>query len=125
MMNEMITTKVQLSFALSIYLFTSMFVTSLASADDIAAQQVFPTPDAAVSALVAADKADDMKGLSAILGPDSDQILSSGDPVADKNARDEFVRRYNEMHRLPHHRQGRVILFIAAGNAPVSNPKLN
>src|SRR5260370_13759925 len=125
MTNEMTTTRVRLSLALSMFLLALLFVTTLASADDTATQQVFPTPDAAVSALVAADKADDMKGLSAILGPDSDQILSSGHPIADKNARDEFVRRYNEMHRLPHHRQGRVILFIAAGNAPVSNPKLN
>src|ERR1700676_3255922 len=122
MRNEMTTTRVRLSLALSIYLLTSMFVTSLAKADDIAMQQVFPTPDAAVSALIAADKADDMKVLSAILGPDSDQILSSGDPVADKNARDEFVRRYNEMHRLAYDEQGRVILYVGAANWPVPIP---
>src|SRR5260370_32357780 len=63
-----------------------------------------------------------MKGLSAILGPGSDQILSSGDPVVDKNARDEFVRRYNEMHRLAYDEQGRVILYIGAGNWPVPIP---
>jgi hypothetical protein len=119
MMNEMTTTRVRLSLALSIFLLAWPFVTSLASADDIATQQVFPTPDAAVSALVAADKADDVKVLSAILGPDSDQILSSGDPVADKNARDDFVRRYSEMHRLAYDEHGRVILYIGAENWPV------
>ena len=55
-----------------------------------------------------------MKALSSILGPDSDQVLSSGDPVADKNAREEFVRRYHEMHRLAYDEQGRVILYIGA-----------
>ena len=122
MTNEMITTRVTLSLALSMSLFVCLFVTPLASADDTAAQQVFPTASAAVTALVAADKANDMKALSSILGPDSDQILSSGDPVADKNARDEFVRRYDEMHRLAYDDQGRVILYIGAGNWPVPIP---
>lgn len=101
-----------------------LLVTPFASADDAATQQVFPTPEAAVIALIAADKADDMKALSSILGPDSDQILSSGDPVADKNARDDFARRYQEMHRLAYDEQGRVILYIGAGNWPVPIPLL-
>ena len=122
MTNEMTTTRVTLSLALSMSLFVCLFVTPLASADDAATQQVFPTASAAVTALVAADKAEDMKALSSILGPDSDQILSSGDPVADKNARDEFVRRYDEMHRLAYDDQGRVILYIGAGNWPVPIP---
>jgi hypothetical protein len=121
MTNEMTTTRVTLSLALSLLL-AWLFVTPLASADQTFPQQVFPTASAAVSALIAADKADDMKALSSILGPDSDQVLSSGDPVADKNARDEFVRRYNEMHRLAYDDQGRVILYIGAGNWPVPIP---
>jgi hypothetical protein len=122
MTNEMITTRVGLSLALSTFLLASLLVTSLISADDSAAQQVFPSPGAAFNALIAADKADDMKLLSAILGPESDQVLSSGDPVADKNARDDFVSRYNEMHRLAYDEQGRVILYIGAGNWPVPIP---
>jgi hypothetical protein len=122
MLNEMTTTRVRLSHVLSTLLLAWFLVTPLASADDTATQQVFPTPGAAVSALVEAGKADDMKVLSAILGPDSDQILSSGDPVADKNARDDFVRRYSEMHRLAYDEQGRVILYIGANNWPVPIP---
>ncbi len=122
MLNEMTTTRVRFSSALSILILAWLLVTPLASADDSATQQVFATPGAAVNALVAADKADDMKALSAILGPDSDQILSSGDPVADKNARDEFVRRYNEMHRLAYDEQSRVILYVGAENWPVPIP---
>jgi hypothetical protein len=99
-----------------------LFLTPFASADDTAAQQVFPSPDAAVSTLIAADKADDMKALSSVLGPDADQILSSGDPVADKNAREDFARRYQEMHRLEYDDQGRVILYVGAGNWPVPIP---
>ncbi|MGA9725394.1 MAG: DUF2950 domain-containing protein [Candidatus Binatus sp.] len=83
---------------------------------------MFASPDTAVSALVAATKADDMKALSSILGPDADQLLSSGDPVADKNARDDFARRYTEMHRLEYDDQGRVILYIGANNWPTPIP---
>lgn len=122
MTNELNTTRVRLSLVPSMFLLVWLFLTPLVSANDTAPQQVFPTAAAAVSALVAADKADDVKALSSILGPDSDQILSSGDPVADKNARDEFVRRYDEMHRLAYDDQGRVILCIGAGNWPVPIP---
>jgi hypothetical protein len=99
-----------------------LFVTPFAFADDTVTQQKFSTPDAAISALVAADKTDDMKAMSSILGSDADQLLSSGDPVADKNARDEFARRYDEMHRLAYDDQGRVILYIGAENWPVPIP---
>jgi hypothetical protein len=99
-----------------------LLVVPIASAEETASQQVFPSPDAAASALVAAGKADDMKTLSSILGPDADQVLSSGDPVADKNARNDFVSRYQEMHRLEYDDQGRVILYIGAENWPVPLP---
>jgi hypothetical protein len=85
-------------------------------------QQVFPTPGAALTALVTATKSDDMKALSSILGPDSGDVLSSGDPVADNNARDGFVNRYNEMHRLAYDENGRVIIYIGAGNWPLPIP---
>ena len=91
-----------------------MLFSPVASAEETSAQQVFPSSGAAVGALIAAVKADDMKALSSILGPDADQVLSSGDPVADKNAREEFASRYQEMHRLARDEQGRVILYIEA-----------
>jgi len=118
---KIIAIKVKLSLLLSVCL-AVMLVSPIASAEEAAAQQVFPSPDAAAKALIAADKADDMKALSSILGPDADQVLSSGDPVADKNARDDFARRYDEMHRLEYDDQGRVILYIGAGNWPVPIP---
>ena len=122
MANEMIATRVRLPLALPVFLLAWLFVTPFTFADDTAAQQKFSTPHAAVTALLAADKADDMKAMSSILGPDADQLLSSGDPVADKNARDEFARRYDEMHRLAYDDQGRVILYIGAENWPVPIP---
>ena len=108
--------------ALSALLLACLFVLPFAAAEETATQQVFASPDAAASALVAAGKADDTKTLSSILGPDADQVLSSGDPVADKNARDDFMRRYQEMHRLEYDDQGRVLLYVGAENWPVPIP---
>src|SRR5208283_5383957 len=53
--------------ALSAFLLACLFVLPFASAGDSATQQVFPTPYSAVSALVSAGKADDVKTLSSIL----------------------------------------------------------
>jgi hypothetical protein len=114
--------RVGASLVLSALLLACPFFQRFASADETSTQQVFASPDAAVSALVAASKADDMKALSSILGPDADQLLSSGDPVADKNARDDFARRYSEMHRLEYDDQGRVILYVGANNWPTPIP---
>lgn len=62
---------------------------------DIAAissgQQAYPSAAAAGKALVAAARTDDMAALSSILGGDAKEILSSGDPVADNNARDTLL----------------------------------
>src|SRR5271167_4042968 len=113
---------VRISLVLSALFLACLLFPHFASAEDAGTQQTFPSPDAAVRALVTANKADDMKALNSILGPDADQVLSSGDPVADKNAREEFVRRYDEMHRLRYDDQGRVILYIGAGNWPVPIP---
>jgi hypothetical protein len=111
-----------LAISISALLLVCLLVTPFVSAQESAAQQVFSSPDAAVSALVAAGKADDIKALNSILGPGADQIVSSGDPVADNNARDNFVRRYQEMHRLAYDDQGRVIAYIGAENWPVPIP---
>ena len=87
-----------------------------------AEQQVFPSGTAAAKALVAAAHADDMNALSSILGGDAKEILSSGDPVADNNARENIVAKYNEMHRLGYDEKGRVILYLGADNWPFPIP---
>jgi Protein of unknown function (DUF2950) len=110
-------------FSISALLFACLLVTPFASAEEtVASQRVFASPEAASSALVSASKTDDMNALSSILGQDANQILSSGDPVADNNAREDFPRRYQEMHRLAYDDQGRVILYIGADNWPVPIP---
>jgi len=52
---------------------------------------VFASADAAGNALLAAAKSGDQNALLAIFGPDSKEVIYSGDIVQDKNAADAFV----------------------------------
>jgi hypothetical protein len=60
----------------------------------------FETPEAAVSALVAALQANDMAALQALLGPGSEELLDSGDAVQDASARADFLAAYAAGHAL-------------------------
>jgi hypothetical protein len=62
--------------------------------------QEFGNPEKAVDALVAAVRADDVKGLCAIMGEESREILSSGDEVADRARRQRFLALFDEGHRI-------------------------
>ena len=56
-------------------------------------QKVFGSPEEAMKALAETVQAGDMKGVMAILGPEGEDILSSGDEVADKADRERFLKR--------------------------------
>ena len=53
-------------------------------------QKVFGSPEEAMKAIAEAVQAGDVKGVMAILGPEGEDILSSGDEVADKAHREDF-----------------------------------
>jgi hypothetical protein len=95
---------------------------STAIAATSSGQQVFPSATAAAKALVGAARTDDMAALSSILGGDAKEVLSSGDPVADNNARDNFVAKYDQMQRLAYDDRGRVVLYLGADNWPFPIP---
>jgi hypothetical protein len=63
-------------------------------------QKTFTSSQAAVDGLIQAVSAGDSAELQALLGPDTEQIVSSGDDVADKNARERFVSGYKAKHSL-------------------------
>lgn len=62
--------------------------------------QNFETPEAAVQALVEAAKSDNDRALLDVLGKDGKPIIDSGDPIADKNGRKEFLESYAAAHSL-------------------------
>src|SRR5262245_19803677 len=89
------------------------------------AQEQFTTPEDAVSALIEAAKSQDQKGLLTVLGPDGKAIASSGDPVADANARDNFVSAYDAKHALELEGDGSQTLIIGNDDWPFPIPLIN
>ncbi|RJP66341.1 MAG: DUF2950 domain-containing protein [Candidatus Abyssobacteria bacterium SURF_17] len=63
-------------------------------------QMSFASPEEAVNALVGAVRAENIDALRAMLGPDSDEVLSSGDEVADKAGRALFVQEFDDKHGI-------------------------
>jgi len=80
--------------------------------------RVFASPDDASNALVTAVKAGDQNALLAIFGPDSQEIIFSGDPVQDKNIGNAFAAGYDVMHRWRRMPDGGQILLVGADNFP-------
>jgi hypothetical protein len=72
-------------------------------------QRTFSSPAQASRALFLAAQAGDERALLQIFGPDGKEIISSGDPVEDKNSREQFVRKYQEMKRLVEEPDGTVV----------------
>jgi hypothetical protein len=64
------------------------------------AQERFDTPRGAVQALTKAASKDDTQAMLKILGEDAQDLISSGDPVQDRNARKRFATAAAEKTRL-------------------------
>jgi Protein of unknown function (DUF2950) len=60
----------------------------------------FSSPQAAADSLVSALRDQDTSRLEKIFGPDGGEIISSGDPVADRAAGSRFLAAYDAQHRL-------------------------
>lgn len=89
------------------------------------AQQKFASAEEAASALVGAVKTGDAKAILAVLGPDGEAIVSSGDPVADSNAREKFVAAYDAKHTLELEGNGTQTLILGDEGWPFPVPLAN
>ena len=85
-------------------------------------QKAFKTPEAAGEALVAAAKANDTNALVAILGPESEDLVSSGDPVADESLRERFGAAYEQKHQWTSAPEGLQILEAGESDWPFPIP---
>jgi hypothetical protein len=87
-------------------------------------QKQFATPKEAADALVAAAETFDLPALKEILGPESEDIVSSQDPVMDKNRAMMFAAKAKEksvIEKDPDN-PNRAILSIGNENFPVPIP---
>src|SRR5215472_12164585 len=87
-----------------------------------ATQRTFDSPGKAAAAMFDAAKTGDTNTLMQIFGPESKEVLASGDPVADKDNRELVVKKYEEMHRFVTGPDKSVILYIGAENWPFPIP---
>jgi hypothetical protein len=85
-------------------------------------QKVFGSPEEALKALAETVNAGDTKGMMAILGPEGEDIISSGDAVADKEAREGFIKAYREKIDVVKERGDRVSVILGNDNWPFPIP---
>lgn len=85
-------------------------------------QKTFASPEAAGAALFEAAKSGDQNMLLAVFGPDGKDLVSSGDPVKDKNTLKRFVDAYGQMHRWSKNKAGDEVLVVGAENFPFPIP---
>ncbi len=91
-----------------------------ASAQD-QAQQTFPSADTASHALFLAVQNINEQTVMQILGG-REELVSSGDEAQDKLDREQFVQKYQQMHRLVRQSDGTTLLYIGAENWPFPIP---
>ena len=64
------------------------------------AQERYPSSEEAVNALMKAVKSRDLSAMVRVLGPGSFEIVSSGDAVADENARKRVIEAFDTKHQV-------------------------
>ena len=103
----------------SILIAGALWASTLSAQDS--GQKVFPSPEDAMKGLIAAAGSDDAKAILSILGPEGNDILSSGDAVADKADVERFVANCREKMDLVR-RGDRVSVIIGNDNTPFAIP---
>ena len=85
-------------------------------------QRSFASAEEAVSALVAAMRNNQEADLRAILGPEADRVLDSGDQYADRELHQRFVALYDEKHAIDQKGPGRAELDVGPNYWPMPIP---
>jgi DUF2950 family protein len=91
------------------------------AASGASGQRRFASMEEAAQALVDAFKSGDQKAMLAILGAEGKAIVSSGDTVADRRARERFAAAYENKHRLEAG-GGKAVLVVGSDDFPFPIP---
>jgi hypothetical protein len=86
------------------------------------AQKAFATPQAAADALIQAARDFDLPALQQILGPGSKDLLTTKDPVQDKERALAFVAKATEKNAVQMASAKRAILVVGADDWPLPIP---
>jgi hypothetical protein len=112
-----------LGFASAVFLSLLLIVVGVASTSLAQESQptAFSSPGEAGDALFQAAQKEDEPALEAILGAGK-EVTSSSDEEEDKLEREQFIKKYQEMHRLVREPDGSTVLYIGAENWPFPIP---
>ncbi len=88
----------------------------------VVAQKIFASPEKAVSSFIDALTKNDQKELLAILGPEGESLLSSGDPVADEQGKEDFLQKIGEKNAIEKDGQTKAVLLIGKDDWPFPIP---
>lgn len=92
------------------------------SAEPQASHASFNSAEEAAAAFVAAVQKGDRAEMSKLLGPATDQLLNSGDAVADQTDREWLVAAYNTSHKFEADGADKVTLVIGEDAWPMPIP---
>ncbi len=84
-------------------------------------QRTFAAGEDAVSALMKAMREENNTELLAIFGSDANDLICSGDPVADRLRRELFVQAYDQQHRL-NKEADKLVLIVGKNEWPFPIP---
>jgi hypothetical protein len=85
-------------------------------------QKKYSSPEVAASSLVDALRSHDSAQLKKVFGSDGEDIVSSGDPVADRAEIDRFLAAYDAQHRLQTDADGSITLVVGDSDWPFPVP---
>jgi Protein of unknown function (DUF2950) len=85
-------------------------------------QLKFATPDDALKAIVDAMRNHDKSQLLRILGPDGQDLISSGDQIADELAFSRFLASYDQKHSVETNDDGTVTVEVGKNDWPMPIP---
>jgi hypothetical protein len=109
--------------AASVGLVAIMAVALLTSASR--AQQAFPSPEDAAAGLAAAVKTGSRGAILKVLGRDAEEIVESGDDVADAETRQRFLSAYDAKHSVKAEGNKKATLILGADDFPFPIPLVN
>jgi hypothetical protein len=87
-----------------------------------AAPARYASPQAALDALYCAAKDSNPDALLRVLGPESETLVHSGDPVADRAALERFVRKYDEQRGVVESGRDQLTLEVGDDRWPLPIP---
>ena len=87
-----------------------------AQSTNVSKGTAYPTPQAAIDALVDAAEKYDEKALAAILGPNSNEIISTGEPVRDREMSTEFAAQARARQSLSRDPRNPARMILNVGN---------